>query len=281
MILAAVSDTRGGSATRPTTGKSQVTFTDRDPNSAASAVLKRIGWRIPNDATERDYELSRESFVVRVPENYKAPSPGVPGEGETRYGLLAFIAPGESGEVPREFEALLAKHRLIWVGANHVGNKRAVWIRIGLTLDGIYNVKKRYDIDPNRIFVSGVSGGGRVASFMGVCYADVVRGGIYIIGTDYFKQLPTGRNPNEYWPKAYDAPPGKVLLAAKKQSRHVMLNGETDQNRFQSKAIAEQMKRDGFEHVTYLEAPGVGHRLPGEEWVEKAIEKLDEVGGAK
>ena len=256
----------GASATRPTT------FTERDPGSQTANVVRRIGWKIPADATERDYDLSKENFVVRVPKNYSGQEP---------FGLLAFITPGESGDVPKEFEPLLEKHRLIWVGANHIGNRRAVWIRIGLTLDGIYNVKNQYKIDRNRIYVTGVSGGGRVASFVGVCYADVVRGGIYIIGMDYFKQLPTGRNPNEYWAKAYDAPPGKVLLAAKKQNRHVMLNGETDQNRFQSKAIAEQMKKDGFEYVTYLEAPGVGHRLPGEEWVEKALEKLDEVAASK
>ena len=74
-------------------------------------------------------------------------------------------------------------------------------------------------------------------------------------------------------------PPTKILVLAKKRGRHVMLNGADDQNRFQSEAIARQMKREGFTSVTYIEVPGVGHRLPGEEWLEKAISKLDESAG--
>ena len=251
-------------------GSATTQFSQPEPNGGIPNVLKRIGWKLPPDATERTYDLGAESFVLQLPAE---PAP------DGKCGLLAFISPGESGEVPEQFLPVLEKHHLIWIAANKVGNKRPVWSRIALTLDAIHNVRQRYAIDDRRVYVSGVSGGGRVASFMGVCYADVCQGGLYIIGTDYYRQLPTGRRPNEFWPKAYEVPPAKILGLARKSVRHVMLNGADDQNRFQSQAIARQMKRDGFVSVTYIEVPGVGHRLPGEEWLEKAVSQLDEGAG--
>ena len=254
-------------ATEPAVGRVEAKFQESDPNGGVANVLKRIGWKLPSDAPERNYDLAQESFIIYLPADY-AP--------EKKFGLLAFISPSDNGEPPEQFLPVLDKHHLIWVAANKVGNKRPVWSRIGITLDGIHNMRSRYTLDENRIYVSGVSGGGRVASFMGVCFADVCQGGLYIIGTDFYRQLSTGRKANEFWPKAYEVPPTRILASAKKRGRHVMLNGADDQNRFQSEAIARQMKREGFSSVTYLEAPGVGHRLPGEEWLGKAISKLDE-----
>ena len=260
LLLTLLADVAAG-ATAATTR-----FTEKDPQGGVANVLKRIGWKLPSDATERDYDLSQESFVLRVPESV----------GERKPGVLAFISPGNSGDIPEPFEPLLDKHHLIWVAANKVSNKRPLWSRIALTLDGIHNVRSRYEIDEDRVYVAGVSGGGRTASFMGVCFADLIDGGLYIIGTDFYRIMPATNDPGKYWPKAYDMPPVKILSLAKKRSRHVMLNGDSDINRFQSQAIVKQMKREHFEHVDYLEAPGVGHRLPGTEWVEKALEKLDE-----
>jgi hypothetical protein len=104
----------------------------------------------------------------------------------------------------------------------------------------------------------------------------VFSGGLYIVGTDYFKRIPTGRMENEFWPAAYRAPLGKFLADAKQRSRHVMLNGADDMNRAASQAIAKQMKADGFQHVTYIEVPGVGHALPDTPWLDQAIDQLDQ-----
>jgi hypothetical protein len=35
-------------------------------------------------------------------------------------------------------------------------------------------------------------------------------------------------------------------------------------------------KRDGFEHITYFQVPGMGHQAPDAEWFEKGLAALDE-----
>jgi hypothetical protein len=91
---------------------------------------------------------------------------------------------------------------------------------------------------------------------------------------------PTPGNGQRFWRKLYTPPPAKLLAMAKKNSRHVILSGETDENRWQCKETSEAMKKDGFEHVVYFEAPGAGHTIPGVEWLEKSLSFLDELPAA-
>jgi poly(3-hydroxybutyrate) depolymerase len=178
--------------------------------------------------------------------------------------------------VNREWTSVLDKHHLIWISANRAGNSRSVMVRLGLALDAAANMKTRYSIDPDRIYVAGGSGGGRCASMLGVSCPDVFHGGVYIIGCDYFREIPTGE-PNKIWPRSYSQPSPRLLGFAKQRSRHVLLTGEQDMNRPQTKANFEQgFRRDGFEHVEYLEVPGMGHRLPPADWIEKAVQFLDD-----
>ena len=136
--------------------------------------------------------------------------------------------------------------------------------------------KAPYQIDDQRIYIAGASGGAKVATVMGVCFSDVFRGGFYMLAGDFYRHIPTGE-PDHVWFKAFNAPPGKFFLDAKKRSRHVLLTGETDINRAPITAFAAAFKADKFEHVTLLDIPGLGHQLPDAEWFEKGIAALDEV----
>ena len=47
-----------------------------------------------------------------------------------------------------------------------------------------YNVMKRYAVDPQRVFVSGFSGGARVAMRLALAYPDLFRGALMDAGSD-------------------------------------------------------------------------------------------------
>jgi hypothetical protein len=217
-----------------------------------------------------DYKLEEESFEVYVPASYT---------GERAYGLVVFASPSPSGgldALDRNFgwQAALDKHELIWVGANNAGNDRSVFPRLGLPIDAAANMQARYRIDPQRVYVAGISGGGRIASMLAVTCPDVFRGGgFYMIGCNFYRVEKSKEKEGTYAASFYPPPP-KVLAEAKR-SKHVFLTGDTDPNRDQTQVYYEAFQHDGFAHCTYLQVPNVGHQPPPREWFEKAIEALD------
>jgi len=248
------------------------TFTERSPLSTVKAVTQRFRVRLKNPPP--DYDLADESFTVYVPQGDQAAEP---------YGLIVWIYAGDSGAPPRPYLPVLEEHNLIWVGANNSGNRRSFWHRAGLALDALHNIKQQHPIDPMRIYVSGISGGGRSASRVGLTYADEFAGMFAIIGTDFFKRLP---HPNSrenalgttlrFWAPAFNPPNPRVLKRAKRYGRYVLLTGEHDGNRAQTLAAYEYgYQRAKFRHVTYLEVPGMDHTGPPAGWFKQGIEALD------
>jgi hypothetical protein len=244
-----------------------VTFNDRSDQSTNAYIASRMGWPLAaQEAAKVDYKLPEESFEVYVPADYTGDKP---------FGLLVFVNPHPSGRPPQNYLPLLDKHHLIYVGPNKVGNDRFVRLRMGLAIDAVENMRKRYKIDPDRIYVSGISGGGRVASMLGVGFADVFRGGFYIIGCDFYKEEKSTEK-NGYYRRSYNVPPAKIFNLARKASKHVFLTGDNDGNRDQTQLYYNGFKRDGFEHITYFQVPGMGHQAPDAEWFEKGLTALDE-----
>lgn len=240
----------------------------RSPLSTISALTARF--RIDLEDPPADYDLADESFEVYVPVNY---------DGTTPFGLIVWISPGPNGAPPPPFRPVLDKHNLIWIGANNSGNPRSFWHRAGLALDGLHHANQQFNIDPMRTYVSGLSGGGRCSSRIGLTYADLFAGAFPIIGVDYFKRLPHPDSTDRrllFWGRSFNPPSPKILRRAKRDGRYVLLTGETDGNRAQTFVTYEYgFKRAKFAYVTYLEVPGMGHTLPPADWFEKGIAALD------
>ena len=257
-------------ATQPQTGHVQIHFTDRSPDSAPEKLARRAGWslaRLKKEGTETDYDLSGESFEAYIPAAY---------DGHTPFGLLVWISPSPSGKPMQQYLDLFDKHRLIYIAANNSGNQRLVLARLGLAIDAAFNMPKQYSIDPDRIYITGVSGGGRCSSMLGVIAPDLFRGGMYVIGSDFYRPLPA-EEPNQFYPLTYMPPAPRLLNLAKHRSRHVLLTGDSDGNRAQTRANYDLgFLKDGFDYVTYLQVPKMGHQPPPPDWLEKGLEFLDE-----
>ena len=93
------------------------------------------------------------------------------------HGLFVFISPGSRGSVPEQWRETLEKNALIWVGPNGAGNQTSPLWRRAVALESIDLAKQRYEIDPDRIYVSGHSGGARVASSVAIIHPDRFHGG--------------------------------------------------------------------------------------------------------
>ena len=253
------------------TGHFRLTFTEKSPHSDTAAIAKRMGWTmgmIQSNGSPMDYDIANESFEAYVPAAYTGAEP---------YGLLVWINPMPSGKITDKYLPVIDRHKLIVIGPNNAGNGREIWNRMALALDAAHNGKSRFNIDPRRVYVSGLSGGGRTSSLLGLGYPDVFRGGgCYIIGCDYFRKVEVDPATHDYYYAKFVKPAPPLLALARDRSRHVLLTGETDPNRLQTKLNAAAMGEDGFRHVTYLEQPGLGHAAPSPEWFEKAMAALDQ-----
>ena len=186
-------------------------------------------------------------------------------------------APADGGGVslPENLEAL-AEERLIWIGANNSGNDRYHWYRTGLALDAVHNMQQLYNIHPDRVYVAGYSGGGRVASSLALLYPEVFQGGGYFFGCSYFRDVPVPKRTDAYWQASFPPPPKPALKEIKSRNRYVFLTGENDFNRDETKANYRALRRDGFDHATYLEIPEAAHGFGVRgEWLKKVVEALD------
>jgi hypothetical protein len=254
------------------TGAYQTSFSDRSPLSALEIQVPRFGGSLTAlkaSGKDNDYDLKDESFEVYVPQTYKA------GDG---WGLFVFDSPGGRGNLHEQWREVLEKHKLIWIGPNKAGNDRLPLCRFGLCIDAVHNMKKLYDIDANRVYIAGVSGGGRISSMLGVCYPDVFKGGMYIVGCNYLREMTAPNTGGKVWHRGYAQPAADLFNQAKKNVSHVLLTGETDGNREQTKEYYEKgFKKDGFLHVTYIEVPGMGHQPPNAEWFEKGLAAMEDL----
>jgi hypothetical protein len=255
------------------TGAATLTFTDRSPLSTNAEICNRMRWPLEEKkAAEVDYKLPDESFEVYVPPDYTGDKP---------YGLLVFVNPHPSGRPPQQYLDVIAKHHLIYVGPNKVGNDRFPRLRMGLSIDAAVNMQSRYNIDKDRVYVSGISGGGRVSSMLGVGFPDVFKGGIYVIGCNFYKTLQSteqkvpGTDKFGYFTRSYDPPPAEFFRAAREKSRHVLITGDFDENREQTWLYYQGFVRDKFEHVVYFQVPGMGHQPPPADWYDEALTFLD------
>jgi len=167
--------------------RKDVVFTDYTPLSANSELIRRMlsplaAAQIPAAEartglrlSEQPVDLARETFMLYVPQH--APEKG--------YGLLVFIAPWDGASLPADWVPVLDQFGLILVEPVESGNDQSLFgRRFPLAILAEYNVAKRYRLDPDRIYVSGFSGGSRVALRLAVAYPDIFRGAILNAGSD-------------------------------------------------------------------------------------------------
>jgi pimeloyl-ACP methyl ester carboxylesterase len=204
-----------------------VTFTDYSDLSSSTELIRRLlspfnAARIMDAARQpgsslRDQpiDLTKESFALYVP-------PHRPANG---YSLLVFVPPWPRAEVPSRFIAALQGHGMIFVSPANAGNDANVLDRREpLALLAARNVMNRYPVDPQRIYIGGLSGGSRVALRLALGYPDLFHGALLNAGSD-----PIG---NTLLP----LPAPELFRQFQEVTRIVYLTGERDEEHLASDA---------------------------------------------
>jgi len=187
-------------------------------------------------------------WEIYVPENYDPENPA---------GILVYISPSQTGSIPNEWKPLLDEHNLIWIGASKSGNRVAVPRRIAFAITAPAVIDKLYRIDIERVYLTGFSGGGRVASMVAAKYPDIFKGAIFNCGA-------------EYWDE--ETPDRLDLIKA---NRYVFLTGTYDHALERTKKAYRGFRNAGVEQSTLMVIRKMTHRNPKKRDFMKAIEYID------
>ena len=168
-----------------------------------------------------DIQLKDELFYVYVPENYN---------GTEAFGILAFIAPSDSMVLPAGWETVLKERKLIYIAPQKAGNTFPVSRRAGLALAGILKLSQIGKIDASRVYVTGLSGGGRVAARLAFFHPELIAGALPCGGADFCEAVPKvhATQADEYGTVSVDP---SLALMTRIKVPFALITGDKDQRR--------------------------------------------------
>jgi hypothetical protein len=222
----------------PQTGAFQITTT-----------ITEVGG--PQAAEAAQVAIAQEEpmiFEIYVPKNYRPEAPA---------GLMVYVSPSPSGKIPNRWKKVLDEQNIIWIAANDSGNKVAVARRAVFAMVAPSMMKQRYRIDGNRVYLSGFSGGGKVASMIAPGSTNVFKGAIYTCGVEFWEQY------------LHDDP--EII----RQYHYVFITGTEDFNKRQTRNVHKLYKKHGVENSKLMIVSRMGHRNPPAADFNEAIQFLD------
>lgn len=239
------------------------------PFTAGRFVMdaKTVGERFLSGGTsklEADRVLDDEKFSVRLPRRYSPRNPA---------GLLVWISPMNTGVTPQCFIAALDDLNIICIGAHESGNNRQVTNRYQLAFDALACASQRFHVDPKRVYVTGMSGGGRVSSMLQMCFPDIFTGAVPIVGLSCYENVPSGTGPM-VWPAAFSKPKPEMFNLSKTR-RLAPITGRKDFNEVEMQRATAILKRDGM-HIKLLDDAKLGHEMPTTEQFLECLTWVDE-----
>jgi hypothetical protein len=228
------------------------------------SMKQRIYGGMPVRLDNPNRELAKETLHCRLPAGYDPRRPA---------GLLVWSSPTPRGAVPRVFDAVLDELNMVCVGADNAGNDRDVPTKFQLLFDALTNARERFHIDRRRIYITGMSGGGKVSSILGVCFSEIFSGSIPIVGFSSYTHL------DESWDRYrvpyYTKPRGELLTLALR-SRIALMSGPPDFNYKEMEVRSGQMKADGFTNIRFFDYPDMAHVMPTAPRFADALRWVDE-----
>lgn len=101
-----------------------------------------------------DYVATEQTYECYVPPRVKPKQPA---------GLILFISPGDQGTGLENFRKVCDQSGMIFASPHAAGNNCETRRRVRIVLDVLDDVRQKHEIDPDRTWIGGFSGGSRIA----------------------------------------------------------------------------------------------------------------------
>jgi predicted esterase len=109
---------------------------------------------VPSPADLKGYDSTQQSYELFVPAGYNPRKPAP---------LIVFVSAGDDPQGWKAWEKVCRRRGVLFAGPYNAGNSVAITKRSRITLDVLDDVRRRFHVDPDRTYLSGLSGGARHA----------------------------------------------------------------------------------------------------------------------
>lgn len=197
----------------------------------------------------RDYESTEQSYELYVPKSLK---PG------TAPGLILFISPGDRATGLNALREACEAGQLIFASPHRAGNNTDTRRRVRIVLDVLDDLRRRHGVDPDRTYIGGFSGGGRIACAIGFSLPEYFGGVLPVCAAGELREEPWLRQ------RVRD----RLSVA------HV--TGDGDFNRGEVERFRGPMLAAVGVRSKVWVAPRTGHAIPSPAQMSDAVAWLDE-----
>ncbi|MBL8794482.1 MAG: hypothetical protein JNM56_11295 [Planctomycetia bacterium] len=101
-----------------------------------------------------DYDSTKQVYDLYVPPDYDA---------KKSYPVVLFVSPGDGPGGVKEWEPVCKQKGIIFAAPHNAGNNCPTQRRVRIILDVLDDVRRNFNTDADRTYITGFSGGGRIA----------------------------------------------------------------------------------------------------------------------
>ncbi len=202
----------------------------------------------------KDYESTKQTYEFYAPAKAK-PRQALP--------AVIFVSPSGNAMGWRSWKTACEKLGMVFAGPHQAGNNCPMPRRMRIVMDVLDDVRRRYNIDPDRTYIAGFSGGGRIACSIAFALPEYFGGAIPVCAAGDLRSEP--------WlsQRVID----RLSVA--------MLTGETDFNRSEVERFRGPMLSDVGLRTKIWVYPKMGHGVPSGESLVEVHQWLDEAATAR
>jgi predicted esterase len=197
----------------------------------------------------KDYDSTKQRFELYVPARVSPRKPAP---------LILFISPGPKGAGLAQFRSLCDRKGVLFASPHQAGNQTSGPRRIRIIMDTLDEVRRRYSVDPNRTYIGGFSGGGRMAMAIATALPEYFGGIIPVCAGGQLRP--------ESWLRQ------RVI----DRLRIALITGETDFNRGEIERLTQtQFSSVGVTSRVWTVAR-LGHGIPSGKTLSEAYDWLED-----
>ena len=213
------------------------------------------------DATKRMLDMN--PLHVRLPSGH---------DPRRAHGLLVYIDPTPRSEVRAFMHEVADELGLVIVAPEKIGNAVYAPDRWQGALDAVATVSSRVLVDPRRVYITGISGGGQISTHMSLCFPEVFAGAVPIVALGSYENIPIGNG--TMWQGTFGKPQRDIFTLAKRR-RLCAITGGKDFNQRVVHEGARILTRDGI-NVRVNDFADMGHEAPTPARFAEALKWVDE-----
>lgn len=246
----------------------RITLDTLSPLASASQLVSRLLTPVTQDRIAKfrekvDFSFKDQTIAVgKEPFELFVPEPDANG----KYGLMVFIWPADDIQVPADWWKVLHEKHIIYISSRRSSNIENIFDRrIPLALHGYEYVRGRYNVDMERVYIGGFSGGSRTAQRTAMAYPDVFRGVFLVGGSDAL-----GGD------SGFTLPSAELSRTLQGRMRFVFSTGGNDSpNRAKDARTRKNLEALCMQGIRVVPQNGVEHWVPDGRGFSKVVNELE------